>query len=210
MSKIQLRGHCQVCGRLQAATNGHIADHGYTVEHGWFSGVCQGARHQPMESDTSLTAKIVATIREDVSKLAEQGAALRAGKIHPIDWQYSRLPKAPRTPWDEIPEFARKGIVETAAYQAERRAEMGLCLANDLERLAAKCHAQPLVEVKVDAGPAPVIIGEKRKSTNGMTLQSVSVSAGRVYWKGWREGSDKPFNSWTGSAAWRRMELVSE
>jgi hypothetical protein len=210
MSKIQLRGHCQVCGRLQAATNGHVAAHGYTVELGWFSGTCSGAAHRPMEEDVTVTTRICEDIRKDCAALVATATAYRRGESHPKEWQYSRRPKAPATPWEEIPEYARQGILETAAYRLERRAEIGENVAKSLEKLVAEVHGKALVEVKVEAGPAPVVIGEKRMGSNGMVLQATSIQGARVYWDGWRESTcaDKPLKSWTGSAAWRRLAIV--
>lgn len=210
MSKIQLRGHCQVCGRLQAATNGHVAAHGYTVEHGWFSGTCTGTGHRPMEEDITVTTRICEDIRKDCAALVATATAYRRGEAHPKEWKYDRRPKAPATPWEEIPVYARKGISEDAAYRLDRRAEIGENVAKSLEKLAAEVHGKALVEVKVEAGPAPVVIGEKRKGSNGMVLQATSIQGARVYWDGWRESTrtDKPFKSWTGSAAWRRLPIV--
>lgn len=42
-------GHCQCCGRLQKLPGGVLSQHGYKVTHGYFSGVCRGARYKAFE-----------------------------------------------------------------------------------------------------------------------------------------------------------------
>ncbi len=53
MSKHTHRGTCQACGSVQAVSNagGRIAKHGYTVDYGFFSGICAGSGCQSVERD---------------------------------------------------------------------------------------------------------------------------------------------------------------
>jgi hypothetical protein len=48
------KGHCQLCGRLQKLPKNVLSLHGYTVAHGYFSGVCRGAHGKPFEESTDL------------------------------------------------------------------------------------------------------------------------------------------------------------
>lgn len=43
------KGTCQVCGSLQKLPKGTLAKHGYTVDWGFFNGVCTGSHHLPFE-----------------------------------------------------------------------------------------------------------------------------------------------------------------
>lgn len=47
-------GECQLCGRKQKLPGGKLSKHGYTVQWGFFSGVCPGAHHDPFEVSKDL------------------------------------------------------------------------------------------------------------------------------------------------------------
>jgi hypothetical protein len=47
-------GTCQICGNSQKLPNGILSNHGYTVQMGWFSGICTGAKHLPFEKSCDL------------------------------------------------------------------------------------------------------------------------------------------------------------
>ena len=63
MKDNQIRGHCQCCGNQQAVVSGHMSKHGYTVEHGWFQGVCTGESYKPIELERTVTNKIMAAVK---------------------------------------------------------------------------------------------------------------------------------------------------
>ena len=42
-------GTCQICGSAQKLPGGRLASHGYTVRWGFFSGICAGTNHLPLE-----------------------------------------------------------------------------------------------------------------------------------------------------------------
>jgi hypothetical protein len=48
------KGTCQVCGCSQKLPNGAMSLHGYTVQFGWFSGTCHGAKNLPLEQSCDL------------------------------------------------------------------------------------------------------------------------------------------------------------
>ena len=56
-------GHCQCCGRLQALPNGTLSKHGYTVDWGYFNGVCAGENNAPLETSRELLDTIVTSLR---------------------------------------------------------------------------------------------------------------------------------------------------
>ena len=60
------RGHCQACGRVQAVdtANNLLAKHGYTVDFGYFDGVCTGSDRQPLEVDKSFSEATIVRISE--------------------------------------------------------------------------------------------------------------------------------------------------
>ena len=58
------RGHCQACGRVQAVdtANNLLAKHGYTVDFGYFDGVCTGSDRKPLEVDKSFSEATIVRI----------------------------------------------------------------------------------------------------------------------------------------------------
>src|SRR4051812_29014333 len=85
----QFRGHCQCCGRLQAVPGSSMSKHGYEVKSrgqgGWFSGICQGERFAPIERERAQADAIVAAVRKECSELRARAAALRNGKLKPLE-----------------------------------------------------------------------------------------------------------------------------
>lgn len=68
------RGTCQVCGRIQAVNEkpGLLANHGYTVDWGFFSGICRGSKHLPFEKDCSLVVKSITWAEARIAQIAEE------------------------------------------------------------------------------------------------------------------------------------------
>lgn len=62
-------GHCQACGHLQKLPGGLLAKHGYTVAHGFFSGVCVGANYLPYEQSCDLVKTFIARAGDEVAAL---------------------------------------------------------------------------------------------------------------------------------------------
>lgn len=66
------KGTCQVCGSLQAVNEktGMIAQHGYTVEHGWFEGRCFGSLELPLNVSKNLIDAALAHWSNAVTKIS--------------------------------------------------------------------------------------------------------------------------------------------
>lgn len=62
-------GHCQCCGRLQKLPGDVLSKHGYTVEHGFFSGVCRGAGYKPFEVSCDQVVRYIAEAEAHVAHL---------------------------------------------------------------------------------------------------------------------------------------------
>ncbi len=71
MTKHTHTGTCQLCGRNHAVNNatGLLAKHGYTVDWGFFHGVCEGANHLPLQKDRSLLDSTVDQWKEEANKM---------------------------------------------------------------------------------------------------------------------------------------------
>ena len=68
-TKATHKGTCQVCGRLQKLPAGSLSKHGYTVEWGYFSGVCPGAHELPLEQDRSVLDRIMVELEAEADCL---------------------------------------------------------------------------------------------------------------------------------------------
>lgn len=202
-TKTQTRGNCQCCGRDQAVTRGRIAKHGYTVEQGWFVGVCNGHNYAPMQHDRSVTDKLVADVRSKAAALRQEAEAIRSGSVRPKMVRMGATRNSKEVPYQDAPAWAQQEAVRKAIIAAENRAGAGEAIADELESLATQLHGRPLRDVPVESGPAPVMAGEKRVTARGV-VEATLVTRGRVWWK-----DAKGFQSWTGSAAWRRLPLAA-
>lgn len=63
-------GECQICGRRQMLPGGVLSKHGYTVDHGFFSGICAGAHKLPFEKSCADIAAVMATVRAEMEMCA--------------------------------------------------------------------------------------------------------------------------------------------
>lgn len=202
----QRRGNCQCCGRQQAVLDtGAMSKHGYTVDHGWFKGVCNGQKHAPLQHDRKVTDFIVTDIRSECDKLEELAHAYRLGHKHPARVSRSsyRRGEDPTVAWEDADKWTREAGLTSAIYNLQNRARAGRAHADMMEQLADAVHGKPLINVEVETGPAPIKLGETRKAPNGKVLKVVRLQGARVYWK-----DERGFSSWTGSSAWRKYELV--
>lgn len=75
------KGHCQCCGRLQMLPGGVLSKHGYTVDFGYFSGVCRGAGELPFEQSIDLIKGFI----DGAAKFAEEMRAKAAEEMISTD-----------------------------------------------------------------------------------------------------------------------------
>lgn len=206
--KTQTRGNCPCCGREQAVmAGGRMSKHGYTVDNGWFNGVCSGERYAPMQTQREVTDRIVKEVREEVAALEARAADLRSGRVTLGLVQkpntYTRRGQEPEmVEWSSLPEYQQKQALNTAVYRIDSRARAGVAFADQMEALVDAVHGQPLKVVEVEAGPAPIRAGEKRQMKDRVVTARYA-ERGRVYWH-----DGRGYRSWTGSAAWRKLPLV--
>lgn len=96
MSKATHSGTCQCCGSHQKLPSGKLSKHGYTVENGWFNGVCMGAGHEPIEVSKSLLPRIIAAIQSYIDNRVALMADAKAGKTVKIVYSIDRVKGEPR------------------------------------------------------------------------------------------------------------------
>ena len=86
MAKATHIGTCQCCGSTQKLPNGVLSKHGYTVEHGWFNGVCPGAGHAPFEQSKDLVEQFIAAALEKKAQLLAEIDETRASTDSDLVW----------------------------------------------------------------------------------------------------------------------------
>lgn len=150
-AKTQTRGTCQCCGNNQAVLKtGRISKHGYTVDYGYFYGVCTGQHHLPLEQDRTATDQIIKDVRNDVIALRDKAGRLESGKLtlKTIDIGSHRKPNV--VPFADAKEWQQRDAIETAVFSARRRADLGEQFANDLEKRADQVHGTELTTVVLE------------------------------------------------------------
>jgi hypothetical protein len=205
MKNYKLLGNCQVCGRLQAVNRG-MSKHGYTVNNGWFNGVCSGENELPMQQDDSVTKQVCETIYAQIAEYELTISNLQDGTITPLTAPVAVWYKAEVVAFADAPKSMQEREVASAIRNLEYRITAGKDHANYITELAKKVAGQELTK-EIKAEKAPMIQhGESRLATNGGVYVCVKVEGARVYWH--KTVGDKVFKSWTGTTAWRKLELV--
>lgn len=207
MSKqVQFRGHCQCCGRQQAVPNGRMSNHGYVVRDGWFQGVCDGHRFEPMEQDRKVADEIVAQVRRGAAALEVEAADLESGKVAPSEIKdpHGYMKNEPKMiPWVEAPEWMQRDAVKSLVFGKRRRAKIGYDFANMLEKIANDRNGKPLIEAVKPEPTARIEKGEKRVNEGGRVLIAEYQDGARVYWK-----DARGYGAWMGSKRWRSLAKV--
>jgi hypothetical protein len=212
--EIQLRGNCQCCGREQAVVGGLMSKHGYTVENGWFSGVCEGRNFRPMQVSRVETDNIVASIRIQIPKLLAQAEQYESGAATPdfvVQRSYSaELRKSIETkiPYAEASAYDQKIARSQIVWALKSRASTGKTFSDQLESIANKVHGLPLIETSKKE-VVQICVGDKKKSQEtGLTYICFKVEGARVWWTSARASDGKVMKSWMGSQSWRKLETV--
>jgi len=164
------RGTCQVCGRAQAHFKGTIAKHGYTVDWGFFNGVCQGAEALPLEYDKALTESIITQLRVTVAPRAELLAAeLAAGTVEP-KW-FKRVATGTRK--YGMPQYNDVDCTraEISDEVAARQIEIAIHTAQAEQRnaLAHAVMLEKLIESRFGQALMPIVLHKELKA--GMHVQ---------------------------------------
>lgn len=161
------RGTCQACGRAQAHFKGTIAKHGYTVDWGYFNGVCAGAEQLPLEQDKAFAERIINDLRTIIAPRADKLAAdLLAGTVQP-DWAKRVRGTLYACKREELQDNEAALCVQRAIRNAENNASGARAHAVTLEKLIVARHGQPLMPIvlhkELQAGMRIQIGGKKGK-----------------------------------------------
>jgi hypothetical protein len=207
MKEIQTRGICQCCGREQAVVNGRMAKHGYTVESGWFKGVCAGKHFAPIQVSREQTDTLIASVRKQVLEMIAKADLVASGEIKPTT--ITRHPHSKKAmefiPFAEATVYEQRDAIRALEWNYRRTAEMGTSFADMMVQVADKYHGKALVEVAKKEAPA-FIMPRDQKTDKDMIYTCSSVQGARVYYKVQKGAAT--FNGWMGSQSWRKMASV--
>jgi hypothetical protein len=205
-STIQIRGNCQCCGHQQAVVSGTMSKHGYTVEHGWFSGVCSGRNYAPMQVSREQTDRIVAQVRAEVPELIAQADKVKAGEITPATIKIRRGGEKMEVAYADAMPHQQSQARDSMEWSLRNRARAGEQFADSMEELATKIHGTALIEVAKKEAPAFIMPRDQKVDAQGFTCTFTSVEGARFYYKYEKNGS--VYKTWMGSQAWRRLATV--
>lgn len=79
-NKATHQGTCQICGSTQKLPSNLLSIHGYTVQWGFFSGVCSGSKNLPFEKSIALIEGAIANAQRMLDETRKESAELKAGK----------------------------------------------------------------------------------------------------------------------------------
>lgn len=205
--KNQFRGHCQMCGREQAV-RGVMAHHGYTVDNGYFNGVCSGHDYAPIERERSEADALIASVRLACDADEMFADKLEQNEIDPSGFVYERRERDFRGYWRDIPYFIpycygdayeQKRARDAAVWNLRGKARHGRMFADMLETVCNVYHGKALVEIVKPVAAARIQPGERRHNGQRVLIAQYQ-DGGRVYWK-----DENGKGSWMGSRSWRSM-----
>lgn len=156
-SRIQLRGNCQCCGNDQAVVRGYASKHGYTVDNGWFNGVCSGQNYEPIQVSRVQADRIVESVRQSIVKIEKELAAVEAGSVIPETIVSGYGKTRSEIPFAQGTLTQQEQAVFILKHNLTHRIQVGKEFANNLEQMANRYHGKPLSEVKLDE--AGVVVG---------------------------------------------------
>jgi len=204
--QIQTRGICQCCGREQAIVNGKMAKHGYTVECGWFQGVCAGKNFAPMQVSRTETDSMVAAVRKEVAELIVKADKVASGDLLPTTITRSPRFKREVIAFADAQSWEQKDAIKNMEFQFRRSAEMGADFANMMEKIANEFHGKELVKVEKKPAAEFIMPRDQKIDAQGNVCICTSVEGARVYFKFDKNG--KTYKTWIGSQAWRKLQAA--
>ena len=143
----QIRGNCQCCGRDQAVKNGRMAKHGYTVERGWFAGVCSGERFAPMQVSREQTDKIIADITAEIPELIAKAELIKSGKLNPKTIVVGRYDNKQEIPFADASPLQKSKALTSLEWSFRNRAHAGESFIKTLAEIADQKHNTELVKI---------------------------------------------------------------
>jgi hypothetical protein len=186
MRKATHNGTCQVCGSTQALPGGALSNHGYTVEHHFFEGVCPGAKRRPLEQDRALADHVARDLWNQATELDDLAADIVAGRAFPSHVNAGFTCRDRTNRWTEVripyadgDQHQQRGAVQAFLWNTEARSKQAKSIAKEIlaraDKITGKKALSPRVEevkkvieagtiVKLHGNPVTVLRVESRQA----------------------------------------------
>lgn len=158
------RGNCQVCGHQQHVMADGLANHGYTVQFGFFKGTCRGSSKQPVQVERTITDATIdalhdyaagcdAAVRNLKTGVSFPSRILTGQKLNRTTYKYEDVHIA----FADGTQAQQTRAIELAIMSEESDARGARGHAKGLKEMANRLHGTALVLIDdmVKAAPAP-------------------------------------------------------
>ena len=143
-----------------------MSKHGYTVDNGWFNGVCSGRNYVPLQVSREHTDIIVAQVRADILQLITDADGVKAGVITPKTITIRIGREKVEVAFADASPHKQSQARDSKEWSLRSRASSGVSFADSMEKLATKLHGTALIKVAKKEAPEYISIGQQ-KSANG-------------------------------------------
>lgn len=212
------RGHCQICGRIQAA-QAHAAPahhtlpkHGYKVAgFGFFVGTCDGTNKRPLEEARDACDDVCEALGRYAVEQDALAAAYRDGSKLPVKVQTSERVRTVKgweyvmAPYSEGTKLQQLDAVKAAINLHVREARHARGHAASMQQLADDRHGKPLLPAVRFQGVA-IVKGLTFTHTKGIKAPRTLTVTGRQKGR-WHLCADQNGREWTYSAVEIRKHL---
>ena len=173
MKQATHNGTCQICGSLQALPGGVLSKHGYTVEHGWFEGVCPGAKHAPLELDRAFADEVASSLlRQAKNEDADAKLVLSGGLLPTRAWNGEHKavydPRQRRdtvvkvtVPYAEAPEVYQREAVESLYNSHVDTARRARATSKGISENADRVHGKRELQPRTEEAKTPIVAGTR-------------------------------------------------
>lgn len=170
------RGNCQVCGHQHNVMENGLALHGYTVDFGFFAGTCSGSRHNPVQTERTITDSTIVALHQHALDSEATAVAYEGGYIKPARIQTGSKYNGHTGKRESVfIEFAEGTLgeqakaVEIEAAQERQNARHARSHASMLQKMADKLYGTALVPIveQVKAETPVVTVDVKAAKVTG-------------------------------------------
>ena len=194
------RGHCQLCGRIQAidTTTGRLAQHGYNVQAGYFQGACAGSGELSLHVERTLTDSAIASARAAAADAAAQIAGLDAGTLRPAQVNTgdkynpeTRKREPVMVAWADAKDYERADAVRSAKYKAEQDVRFWTNHADTLTKWADRITGKVDAYRVTDLEPGELAVGDVIRigGKKGFDATIEAIGDQKLTTRGFRRGT---------------------
>jgi hypothetical protein len=127
-----------------------MSKHGYTVDNGWFNGVCSGHNYEPIQVSRVQADRVVESVRQSIVQIEAELAAVEEGSVIPKTIVSGYGKTRSEIPFAQGTQMQRENALIVLKYDLAYKIRAGKDFANYLTKVADNNHGKPLSEVKLD------------------------------------------------------------